>query len=79
MDFKKIIDLITNANIDTSKMYELIGMASELNLSDEENQRLLIKKGFEIADKPLNEELENQIINLIKEKGISQSLFDILK
>ena len=79
MDFKRIIDLITSANIDTNKMYDLIGMASELDLIDEDNQRLLIQKGFELAGKNLDINTENQIIEIIKEKGISQSLFDILK
>lgn len=79
MDFKKIMDLISSSNIDTMKMYELISMASDLDLTDEDNQRILIKKGFELADKEIDEETENHIIELIKEKGISQSLFDVLK
>jgi hypothetical protein len=79
MDFKKIMDLISSSNIDTTKMYELISMASDLDLTDEDNQRILIQKGFELANKDIDIDTENQIIELIKEKGISQSLFDVLK
>lgn len=79
MDFKKIMDLISNSNIDTMKMYELIALASDLDLTDEDNQRLLIKKGYELTNKELDIETENQIIDIIKEKGITQSLFDVLK
>ncbi len=79
MDFKKIMDIISNSNIDTMKMYDLIALASDLDLTDEDNQRLLIKKGYELTNKDLNIETENQIIEIIKEKGISQSLFEVLK
>jgi hypothetical protein len=79
MDFKKIMDIISNSNIDTMKMYDLIALASDLDLTDEDNQRLLIKKGYELTNKDLDIETENQIIEIIKEKGISQSLFEVLK
>jgi hypothetical protein len=79
MDFKKIMDLISGANIDTNKIYELIALASDLDLTEEDNQRLLIKKGFELTNKNLDLETENQIIDIIKEKGITQNLFDVLK
>ena len=54
MDFKKIMDLISSSNIDTTKMYELISMASDLDLTDEDNQRILIQKGFELANKDID-------------------------
>lgn len=79
MDFKKIMDLISGANIDTNSMYELVSLASDLDLTEEDNQRLLIRKGFEITNKNLDLDTENQIINIIKEKGITQNLFDVLK
>lgn len=79
MDFKKIMDLISNSNIDTSRMYELIELASDLDLTDEENQRLLIRKGFELTNKDIDLDTEDQIISIIREKGITQNLFDVLK
>ena len=79
MDFKKIIELLSNANVDTEKMYELVSLASDLDLTDEDNQRLLIRKGFDLTNKKLDSDTEEQIINIIKEKGITQNLFDILK
>ena len=39
----------------------------------------IIKKGFELTNKELNIDTEDEIINIIKEKGITQNLFDILK
>ncbi len=79
MDINTIIDLLAKSNIDNEKLTALITLASTLDLTDEENQRLLIRKSCEVANKDLNLQAEDNIINIIKEKGISNDLFKYVK
>lgn len=79
MDFKKIIDLLSSANINNEGVYELISEASKMDLSDEANQRVLIQKGAKLANKNITPEIEDHIISILKEKGISGELLSSFK
>ncbi len=79
MDFKTIIDLLSRSNINQEAMYELVGEASSLDLSDESNLRKIIQKGATIAGKTIPVEQEDKLISLLKEKGITTDLLNILK
>jgi hypothetical protein len=79
MDFKTIIDLLSRSNINQEAMYELVGEASSLDLSDESNLRKIIQKGATIAGKTIPVEQEDKLISLLKEKGITSDLLNILK
>ena len=79
MDFKTIIDLLSRSNINQEAMYELVGEASTLDLRDEANLRLIIQKGAKIAGKTIPTEQEDKLIILLKEKGITTDLLNILK
>ena len=79
MDFKTIIDLLSRSNINQEAMYELVGEASTLDLRDEANLRLIIQKGAKIAGKTIPTEQEDKLITLLKEKGITTDLLNILK
>ena len=79
MDFKTIIDLLSKSNINQEAMYELVGEASSLDLSDENNLRSIIRKGAAIANKSIPIEQEDKLIDLLKEKGITTDLLNILR
>lgn len=79
MEFNKIIDMLTKSNIDNEGIYSLISEASSMDLSKEENQRELIRKGAKIANRDLTPEIEDKIIDILKEKGISNDLFNYIK
>ena len=79
MDFKTIIDLLSRSNINQEAMYELVGEASTLDLTDESNLRSIIRKGASIANKTISIEQEDKLIALLKEKGITTDLLNILK
>ena len=66
MDFKGIIDLLSKSNINQEAMYELVGEASSMDLSEESNLRKIIKKGALVAGKEISIEQEDKIINLLK-------------
>ncbi len=79
MDFKTIIDLISRSNINQEAMYDLVREASTLDLNDEENLRTVIRKGCGLANKTLSAEQEDRIVKLLKDKGITPDLFQLLK
>ena len=79
MDFKTIIDLLSRSNINQEAMYELVGEASSLDLSDESNLRTIIQKGASIAGKVIPIEQEDKLVALLKEKGITTDLLNILR
>lgn len=79
MDFKSIIDLLSKSNINQEAMYELVGEASSLDLSDETNLRSIIRKGAAIANKTIPLEQEDKLIEILKEKGITTDLLNFLK
>lgn len=79
MDFKKIIDLLSKSNVNNEGVYELIAEASKMDLSNEDNQRMLIQKGAKLANKEITPEIEDHIIGILKEKGISGDLLSSFK
>lgn len=79
MDLKKIIELLSKSNINNEAVYELISEASKMDLSKEENQRILIQKGAKLANRNISPEMEDRIIAILKEKGISNDLFNYVK
>ena len=79
MDFKIIMDLLTKANVNQEAIYDLVSEASRIDLTNEENLRMIIRKGAGLANRTLSDDQENKIVTLLKEKGISQDLFKTLK
>ena len=79
MDFSRIIEMLSKSSIDNNSVYELIAEASKMDLSKEDNQRELIRKGAKVANKELTPETEDKIIDILKEKGISNDLFNYIK
>ena len=78
MDFKKIIDLISSSNIEQTAVYDLVKEASSLDLTDEENLRLIIRKGCGLANRSISKEQEDKIIELLGQRGITPELFSLL-
>lgn len=79
MDFKNIIDLISRSNVNQEAMYELVSEAATLDLNDEDNLRLIIRKGCGLANKTLSQAQEDKIVKMLKDKGITPDLFNLLK
>ena len=79
MDFKNVIDIISKSNINNEKVYELVREASTLDLKNEDDIRLIIRKGCALANKSISSEQEDKIVSILKEKGITSELFMLLK
>ncbi len=79
MDFNKIMDLLTKSNVNSEAISSLINEASKMDLSDEDSQRELIRMGAQVTGKKLSKEMEDKIIAIIKDKGITNDLFNYVK
>ncbi len=78
MDFKKVFDVINKYNIDKNEVLDLVEEAKTLDLSDEDNLRYVIQKGAKLANKTLSLEDEEKIIDIIKQRGISPDLLNLI-
>lgn len=78
MDFKKVFDVINKYNIDKNEVLDLVEEAKALDLSDEDNLRYVIQKGAKLANKTLSYEDEEKIMDIIKQRGISPDLLNLL-
>lgn len=78
MDINKIFDLMEKNNINQEQIFDLAQEAKNIDLSDDEAIRELIRKGGKLANKPIDSYKEQQMIDLIKEKGITPELLDLL-
>ncbi len=79
MDINSILNMLNKANINSNEVQNLIHEASRLNLSDDDNIRLLIRKSAKLANREISLDKEDKIISILKEKGISSELFNFLK
>lgn len=78
MDINKIFEVMEKNNIDQEKIFELAKEAKEIDLKDDDQIRSLIKKGGNLAGREITEDKEEKMIELIKEKGITPELLDLL-
>lgn len=78
MDFKKVFDVINKYNIDRNDVLDLVEEAKTIDLSDEDNLKYIIRKGAKLAGKELSETDEDKILEIIKERGVSPDLLNLL-
>lgn len=78
MDFKNVFDVINKYNIDKNDVLELVEEAKTIDLSDEDNLRYVIRKGAKLAHKDLSYEDEDKIMEIIKERGVSPDLLNLI-
>ena len=71
--------MLDKANINSSEVQNLIFEASRLDLSDEDNVRMLIRKSAKLDNRDISSDKEDKIVSILKEKGISSDLFSYLK
>lgn len=78
MDFKKVFDVINKYNIDRNDVLDLVEEAKTIDLSDEDNLKYIIRKGAKLAGKELSLADEDKILEIIKERGVSPDLLNLL-
>ncbi|MCL2521642.1 MAG: stage VI sporulation protein F [Erysipelotrichales bacterium] len=78
MDFSKIFSILNDKNIDKQQVFALVDAVKTMDLSDEDNIRRLVKQAAKVANKNIDAELEEKIVQKIKKEGISSSILDLL-
>lgn len=78
MNFSKIFQILNDKNIDKNEVFQLVEIVKNMDLTDEDNLRLVIRKAAKIAHKEIPINVENTIINKIKTEGINASLLEFL-
>lgn len=78
MDINKLMDMVINNNINQSDVFKLIEMASLLDLKDEKNIRKIIREAARITGKDISKDKEDKMVELIKKKGITKDLINLI-
>ncbi len=78
MNIAKVMALLQMKNIDNNQIFALVDLVKNVNLESEDEIRNLISNISKVIDKEVSLELENKIIQKIKEEGISPSLLELL-
>lgn len=76
MNLGKIWDFIADKNIEPQDIMELVEEVKQIDTSDEENLRKIIRKVAIVARKDISRDTENKIIAKIQTDGVDFSLLD---
>lgn len=78
MNFSQILEYImSNANIDKETIFNIVDQVKHADLSNEMVLRKLIRDIAKIANRPVSKELEDRLVNKIKNEGIPSNLSDL--
>lgn len=78
MNFGKIFELLNNKNINQEEVFKLVDAVKNSDLQDEDNIREIVRRASKIANKNIDAEKENLIVQKIKTEGINKSLLEFL-
>lgn len=75
MNFGKIMDLISENNINPEDVIRLVEKVKNSDLSDEHNVRSIVKEASKLAKKEVDPLKEDALVKKIMNDGISEDLF----
>ncbi|MBP3504742.1 MAG: stage VI sporulation protein F [Bacilli bacterium] len=78
MNFNKALQFITDNNIQPEAVFELVEKVKNMDLSNEENIRNVIKDVSKLAGKPIDKAQEDNIVREIMKNGVNDNLFNML-
>ena len=79
MNLNKIMNFISENNIKPEDVFYLVDRVKNMDLSNEENIRHVIRDVSKIAGKELSEHEENKLIKEILQNGINENIFNSFK
>ena len=79
MNLNKIMNLISENNIQPEAVFALVEKVRQMDLNNEESIRQVIRDVSKIAGKSLDKAEENKLVRDILTNGINENLFDAIK
>lgn len=78
MNFNKALQFISDNNIQPEAVFELVEKVKNMDLSNEENIRNVIRDVSKLAGKPIDKAQEDNIVREIMKNGVNDNLFNML-
>ena len=79
MNLNKILNFISENNIQPEAVFALVEKVRQMDLNNEESIRQVIRDVSKIAGKSLDKAEENKLVRDILTNGINENLFDAIK
>ena len=79
MNLNKIMNFISENNIQPEAVFALVEKVRQMDLNNEESIRQVIRDVSKIAGKSLDRAEENKLVRDILTNGINENLFDAIK
>lgn len=78
MNFNKALQFITDNNIQPDAVFELVEKVKNMDLTNEQNIRSVIRDVSKLAGKPIDKAQEDNIVREIMKNGVNDNLFNML-
>lgn len=78
MNLGKVLNLITENNINPDDVFKLVDKVKNMDLKNENNIREVIHEVSKIANKPISVEKENSLVKKIMSEGLNEDLFNYI-
>jgi len=79
MNINNVMNFIAENNISPEAVFELVEKVKNMDLSNEDSIRKVIREVSKLANKPIDKAQENKIVREIMKNGINDNLFNLLK
>ena len=79
MNLNKIMNFISENNIQPEAVFALVEKVRQMDLNNEESIRQVIRDVSKIAGKSLDKAEENKLVRDILTNGINENLFESIK
>ena len=73
------MNFIAENNISPEAVFELVEKVKNMDLSNEDSIRKVIREVSKLANKPIDKAQENKIVREIMKNGINDNLFNLLR
>lgn len=78
MNINKAFNFIAQNNVNPEDIFALVDKIKDMDLTDENSIRKVIRDVAKIANKPIDKYQENQMVRDIMKNGVNDNLFNML-